>query len=154
MADVLGGLGPDQAALLPVVEEAGGHTRVFRVAPRLTEHVRHRSKYLDMPIADQQAFVFGEGSRPRPRARSLKEFILLLDLAEPAVLRGHLARHDFSRWIEHVFRDGPLAARLRAIESDAASDLAPGEAADAISQAIRARYEPPSGTFAREPPVA
>lgn len=151
-ADALAGLAPDQAALLPTVDEAGGHTRVFRVAPRFTEHVRHRSKYLDMPIADAHAFVFGEGSRPRPRARSLKEFILLLDLTEPAVLRGHLARHDFSRWIDHVFRDGPLAARLRAIESDIDGDLTPGEAADAISQAIRARYEPPSDSLARVPP--
>ena len=56
------------------------------------------------------------------------------------VIQGHLHRHDFSRWIAGVFRDGPLAARVRGletgIESEGAADLAA-----AISQTIRARYE-------------
>jgi len=143
---LLAGLAPDEAALLPGADEAHGHVRRFTVGPRLTEHVRHRSKYLDMPIDDSQAFVFGEGGRLRPRARSLKEFVSLLDLQDPDAIRGHLRRHDFSRWIEHIFRDGPLAARLRAIEADREC---PEDAVGAIAQAIRARYEPPTGPFAQ-----
>lgn len=136
-------LGPEEAALLPGAFEAHGGLRRFTVAPRLTAHVRHRSKYLDMAIADQHAFVFGEGARPRPRARSLKEFMSLLEQMPSTVLLGHLRRQDFSRWIDHVFRDGPLARRIRSIEVATNGDASATEAAAAISQAIRARYEPP-----------
>jgi hypothetical protein len=126
--------------LLPGADEAGGTARRFTVVPRLTEHVRHRSKYLDMPIGDAQAFVFGDGGRSRPRARSLKEFIALLQDADERVVCGHLRRHDFSRWIEHVFRDGPLAARLRGLETRSGDD-AIVDTVSAIQQAIRSRYE-------------
>ncbi|MCC7033216.1 MAG: HAD family hydrolase [Acidobacteria bacterium] len=142
-------LGPEEAVLLPGADEAHGEVVRFTVAPRLTEHVRHRSKYLDMPIADAQAFVFGEGPRARPHARTMKEFMSLLGSQPPAGLQGHLRRHDFSRWIEHVFRDGPLAARVRGIEDWSERDDMARDAAEAISQAIRARYEPPVEPFAR-----
>lgn len=146
---MLAGLAPDEAALLPGADEAHGEAVQFTVAPRLTEHVRHRSKYLDMSVPDAQAFVFGEGPRAGPRARSMKEFMSLLDIQPPAVLRGHMLRHDFSRWIEHVFRDGPLAARVRSIEQRIENGESAGEAAQAINQVIRARYEPPGEPFAR-----
>ncbi|MEZ5287889.1 MAG: hypothetical protein R2712_24435 [Vicinamibacterales bacterium] len=138
-------LGPQEAALLPGAFEAHGGVRRFTAAPRLTEHVRHRSKYLDMPIAEGHAFVFGEGAHLRHRARSLKEFMSLLATTPAPVLLGHVTRRDFSRWIEDVFRDGPLARRIRTIEAetDEVSDV-PGAVA-AISQAIRARYDPPNG---------
>jgi soluble P-type ATPase len=146
---ILSGLSPDEAALLPGADEAHGEVVRFAVAPRLTEHVRHRSKYLDMPISDAQAFVFGEGARARPRARTLKEFMSLLDSQPPAVLQGHLQREDFSRWIEHVFRDGPLATRVRAIEARSEREDTAREAVQAICQVIRARYEPPTEPFVR-----
>jgi hypothetical protein len=149
LRSTLASLGPDEAALLPGPDEAHGAVCRFTVVPRLTEHVRHRSKYLDMPIADAQAFIFGEGERARPRARSLKEFIALLQATDDPVLRGHLRRHDFSRWIEHVFRDGPLAARIRSIEARTNGDGA-ADAVAAIQQAIRGRYEPPLMPFAVE----
>jgi hydroxymethylpyrimidine pyrophosphatase-like HAD family hydrolase len=141
-------LQPSEAALLPTVDEAGGIVRRFVVAQRLTSHVRHRQKYLDVPIGDAQAFVFGEGTRPRPRARTLREFLHLLATVDGAVVRGHLDRQDFSRWIEHVFRDGRLAARVRALELQPHDQLPPTHAAEAIAQAIRARYEPANGSLA------
>ena len=151
-ASTLADLALDDAALMPGVPEAGGRVRRFRIGPRLTEHVRHRSKYLDMPIADGHAFVFGEGGRARPRARTLKEFTSLLASLPADVVRGHLHRHDFSRWIDEVFRDGALAQKLRDIEGHREGD--PAGAAAAISQAIRARYEvapEKAGAWAKRP---
>jgi hypothetical protein len=55
-------------------------------------------------------------------------------------IEGHLRRHDFSRWIDGVFRDHPLAAYVRGIEGRVDTDDA-HEIAEAIAQAIRARYE-------------
>jgi hydroxymethylpyrimidine pyrophosphatase-like HAD family hydrolase len=143
------GLSPDtfrdlqttEAVLLPGAEEAHGQLRRFELLPRLTEHVRHRTKYLDMPVLDSQAFVFTAGdSRPGARARTLKEFIGLLAALPTERLVGHLRRHDFSRWIDGVFRDRQLAVHVHDVESRLDADT-PREVADAIAQAVRARYE-------------
>jgi hypothetical protein len=129
-----------EAALLPGSEEAHGAVRRFQLAPRLTAHVRHRTKYLDMPVLDSQAFVFGDDGRPGARATTLKEFTGLLAALPADRLARHLERHDFSRWIDEVFRDRPLAAHIQKIEMRVQSDD-PRDVADAVGQAIRARYE-------------
>jgi hydroxymethylpyrimidine pyrophosphatase-like HAD family hydrolase len=137
---IFANLATNEAALLPGPEEALGRILRFQLAPRLTAHVRHQSKYLDMPVTEGQAFVFGANGRPGSHARTLKTFIGLLAMLPNDELEGHLRRHDFSRWMEGVFRDRPLAAHLRGIETRIATDE-PHEVADDIAQAIRARYE-------------
>jgi hydroxymethylpyrimidine pyrophosphatase-like HAD family hydrolase len=135
-------LATNEAVLLPGAQEAAGRLRRFHLAARLTAHVRHQSKYLDMPVAESEAFVFSGDGRPGPRAHTLKAFLGLLHTLPEQQLEGHLLRHDFSRWIEDVFRDRPLASHLRGVESridiDAVRDVVP-----AVMQAIRARYEIP-----------
>jgi hydroxymethylpyrimidine pyrophosphatase-like HAD family hydrolase len=133
-------LATNEAALLPGADEAAGRIRRFRVAPRLTAHVRHRAKYLEMPVDERQAFVFALDGRPGPRARTLKAFTGFLVALPGADIDGHLRRHDFSRWIDEVFTDRALAARLQAIEARVKNGR-PHEIAEAIGQAIRARYE-------------
>ena len=133
-------LATNEAAILPGPEEAHGHIRRFQLAPRLTAHVRHRTKYLDMPVAEDQAFVFAGGGLAGPSARTLKTLTGLLITLPDNQIEGHLRRHDFSRWIDGVFRDHPLAAHIRGIESRADGDD-PRDVAEAIAQAIRARYE-------------
>jgi len=128
----------NEVVMLPGAPESRGRMRRFRLAPRLTAHVRHRTKYLDMPVNESQAFVFSVQGRPGPRAQSLKSFIELLTTLQPEEIDAHLPRHDFSRWIDDVFRDGSLAASLRAIESQTDDARA---SVRAIAEAIRARYE-------------
>jgi hypothetical protein len=101
--------------------------------------VRHQTKYLDMPVTEEQAFVFGANGHG-PRARTLKTFTGLLVTLPGDQIDGHLRRHDFSHWIDGVFRDRQLAARLRGIESRVETDDT-HEVAEAIAQAVRARYE-------------
>ena len=129
-----------EAALLPGAEESHGAVRRFQIAPRLTLHVRHRTKYLDMPIAEPQAFVFTADGKVGPRARSLKDFVDLLGHLPDAELLPHLWRHDFSRWFEHVFRDGSLATHVKAIENRVTTDRARDLVND-VAQAVRSRYE-------------
>lgn len=136
---VLGELGTNEAALLPGAEEAAGRIRRFTMAPRLTEHVRHRTKYVDMPIAEGQAFVFND-RRPVLRIRSLKQFVDSLVDLPTSQLTGHLERHDFSRWLNDVFRDRPLAAHVAVLESRVALDDA-RMVLDAVVQAVQARYD-------------
>jgi hydroxymethylpyrimidine pyrophosphatase-like HAD family hydrolase len=129
-----------EAALLPGAEESHGAVHRFQIAPRLTSHVRHRTKYLDMPIGDPHAFVFTHDGRPGPHARSLKEFVDVLAHVPDGDVAAHLQRHDFSRWLDQVFRDCPLATHVRALEGRVDIDR-PRDLADDISQAVRARYE-------------
>ena len=136
-----------EAAILPGAEEAHGEVRRFGIAPRLTAHVRHRSKYLDMPVLDAQAFVFTEAGQPGLHARTLKEFMGLLAALPAANVQAHLARHDFSRWIAEVFHDHPLGSHVRTLEDRADTEDAHDVAMD-IAQSIRARYETTADTAA------
>ena len=78
--------------------------------------------------------------RPGPRAHTLKEFPGLLAALPPDRLVGHLQRHDFSRWLDDVFRDRALAAHVRSVEDLLGADT-PREIVQAIAQSIRARYD-------------
>jgi hypothetical protein len=48
---ILGHLKIGQAVALSIAEETGGEMRLFTIAPRLTPHVRHREKYVDVPVS-------------------------------------------------------------------------------------------------------
>jgi len=134
---LLSGLRSDEGVLLPGPDEAHGQLRRFVVAPRLTEHVRHRSKYLDMPVSEALAFRFGEPDQARTRARSLRELSGFLTSMAPDRLEPYLLRHDFSRWLGGVFRDASLAQHVWKIEAEQRI----AGAGAAIAQAIRARYD-------------
>jgi hypothetical protein len=133
-------LGPGEAALLPGAAEAHGSVQRFQIGRRLTSHVRHRAKYVDMPVSEPQGFVFTHDGRPGARARSLKEFVDLLAALPDADLAPHLQRHDFSRWLSQVFRDHPLATRVRSLEGRLGIER-PRDLVNDIAQTVRARYE-------------
>jgi hydroxymethylpyrimidine pyrophosphatase-like HAD family hydrolase len=139
-AAILRELRMSETALLPGPEEAGGRIRRFQLAPRLTAHVRHQAKYLDMPVADHHAFVFTDAMRSVARVASLKAFVGTVGQLPGRVVDGHLRRHDFSRWLEEVFRDAPLAARVYGLEERIDRETVPA-IAEEIARLIRARYE-------------
>ena len=134
--DLLRQLRPGQAVALPITAEAGGQLRLFTVAARLTPHVRHRQKYVDVPVSAAHAFVFS----PTLRAATLRELVRELERQSPKALVPFVERRDFSRWVRDVFGDHVLAAELRAIEVRyrGAGD---GDAVPTLVDAIRARYD-------------
>jgi hypothetical protein len=84
----------------------------------LTPHVRHRSKYIDVPVPASRAFVFTEKGLPNgTRAETLDDLIAGLATADRETVDGHLRRHDFSRWLTDVFGDQVLGAEIRKMES-------------------------------------
>jgi hypothetical protein len=129
-------LRPGQAVALPITAEAGGELRLLNVAARLTPHVRHRQKYVDVPVSESRAFVFAASRR----ARTLRQLVTELEEQPAAALDGYVHRGDFSRWIRDVFGDHVLAADMRAIEArhrgSPHADTVP-----ALVDAIRARYD-------------
>ena len=138
---LFGNLVIGEAAALPVTEEAQGDIRRIHLAPRLTPHVRHLAKYVDIPIEESRAFVFWDDSGPTGQhARTLRELAEILDHAPAHRFGGHLRRKDFSRWIIGVFGDHQLAAEVSQIEEHY-RDTSSREAAEAIGREIRSRYD-------------
>jgi len=138
---LLGALAIGEAAVLPVTEEAQGDLTCIRLAPRLTPHVRHQAKYIDVPVGDSKAFVvWHNGSMAGRRIHTLREFVDVLETTPAASLKGHMFRHDFSRWVADVFGDYPLAETVRAIETTFRGGECPDPAED-LARAVRSRYE-------------
>ena len=133
---LLAGLAIDEAVLLPGTPETGDSLTRFRVAPRLTAHVRHRLKYADVPVSLEQEFVFTQGGRPTGgRARTLRDLLSALPRLPDDVVQGHLARGDFRHWIENVFGDRELGAAILRLELGDVSNVP-----DALRRAIEDRY--------------
>ena len=131
----------DQAVALPVTEEAGSELLPFTIGKRLTPHVRHRQKYVDVPIADDRAFVFrGARAATAGRVRTLREFVIVLQNLELRDADGYLRRGDFSRWISDVFGDHALAREVREHERVYVQSRS-ANAVSLVVKAITARYE-------------
>jgi hypothetical protein len=136
---MLGHLSRGQAVALPITEEASGQPRLFTIGQRLTPHVRHREKYVDVPVAEPRAFVFSsEGRPPYVKVHTLREFVTVLEQAESGALSGYLLRGDFSRWIGDVFGDRALADDLRLHEERFQRGRG-GDAVPDIVAAVRGR---------------
>ena len=137
---VLAHLAVGQAVALPITEESGGELKMFTIGQRLTPHVRHRQKYVDVPVTESRAFQFAANGAPPRRARTLRQFVDVLEDTSPASLAGYVRRGDFSRWIADVFGDNALADELRVEEqrfrTSMDSDVVPE-----IIGAIRGRYD-------------
>jgi hypothetical protein len=137
---ILGRLKVGQAVALPITEEAGGELRLFTIAPRLTTHVRHREKYVDVPVSADRAFVFNANGQPAHRVRTLRQFVSELESTPAPLLAGYIMRGDFSRWIGDVFGDRALADELRALEHRYRKGLRE-ETLPAMANAVRGRYD-------------
>lgn len=142
-APTLGQLDLAEAAVLPHRGDDVGGLRRFRLVPRLSSHVRHREKYLDVPVPHGRAFVFSRDGRPTgPRAHTLKELLELLATTPRERLDGHLRRSDFSRWIGDVFGDHFLASQVWKLEEQYRVGWAV-DVNDRLVEAIQDRYEIP-----------
>lgn len=149
----LSGLAIGEAVVLPITEEAQGEVRRIRLRPRLTPHVRHLAKYIDLPVEESRAFVFWrDGSRAEARARTLRDFVAVVEHTPMAALDGHLRRGDFSHWLEDVFGDYPLGRTVRRIEEGYRRGRS-ADVASSLADAVRSRYEFLDPVLGRTPVV-
>jgi hypothetical protein len=138
---LLGRLKSGQAVALPITEETGGDLRLFTMGARLTPHVRHREKYVDVPVSEQRAFLFSSNGREAaPRARTLRQFVARIERTAAHHQAGYMSRNDFSRWIGDVFGDVALAGEIRTLEDQYRAGTRPEAVTDVVN-AIRARYD-------------
>ena len=135
----LEGAGPERALLA----SRGEGTRTLRVGRRTTSHVRHWHKYatVEQPAHSRFYFRRGPGEGIVAVAGNLQEFHRELSHCDGAVVLHHARRHDFSRWIQGVFRDSVLAATIEAIEAEAsATGASSNSIRNELLSAIEARY--------------
>lgn len=131
----------DEAVLMPGIPESAGKALKFSLYTRLTSHVRHKAKYLDVQLLREQGFWFTENGKTfAGPARTLKEFLAMLASAPTNVVAGHAHRGDFSSWVGHVFHDRALASDIRKVEQrfrvGHIRDLS-----DSVTKLIQERYE-------------
>ena len=133
------GLVPLQASLRLGAEPV----RAFRIAERISPHVRHQHKYATTPLPVHRRFYFQHANGEAPAvAANLDEFSRHLRHCDLATLDYHLVRGDFSRWVQGALADRGLGAELAAIERDLKLRRA-GELESArrrIIEAIERRY--------------
>ena len=129
-----------QAVALPITQEAGGELRLFTIAPRLTPHVRHREKYVDVPVSSHRAFVFNQNCQPEHTIHTLRQFVCELENTPPPLLAEYITRGDFSRWIGDVFGDHALAGELHALEQRY-RDGSREKTLPEMANAVRGRYD-------------
>jgi len=130
-----------EAAMLPPTEEAGGTIHRFTVAPRLTLHVRHRSKYFERPVAPSQAFVFTEnGAQVGVQSLTLVELLAGIKTVPENVVLEHIQRHDFSQWVSMATGDHDFAASVYKIEAIHRDKLSVAVFFDKFSKEIYHRY--------------
>jgi len=118
----------------------------------MTPHVRHRSKYIDIPVPASRAFVFTDkSSSTAARAETLSQLISGLAAAERETIDGHLRRHDFSRWLTDVFGDHVLGAEVRGLENRSRLESVV-DIRESIINAIGVRYYTTDpGAFSTQP---
>jgi len=139
--DTLANLKTTEAVLLPPTVEAGGKPVRFSVVPRLTRHIRHRSKYFENRLRDDQAFVFTRhGAAVGEPVYALHELAERVKNMEPDVTSGHLGRHDFSHWIFAIFGDHDLAMKIERLERAHIRSHDLSGFADQLAGAIEEQY--------------
>lgn len=110
------GAGLGQAALIRL--GAPPALRVFSLAPRWIEHVRHWHKYAGSRLPPPRRFYFRDArTAVGAAAANLAEFHRELRRCGEGVLRHHASGSDFSRWIQDVIQDSTLAEIARALET-------------------------------------
>jgi len=129
----------NEVLLLPGAQESKTDVLRIRIANRLTPHVRHKHKYLEVQVSDDAAFVFSRDGVPTgQRARTLKELTDVLS-GNAHSFEQHLANGDFSRWVEEVIGDSELAAEIRSMETDWRAGRS-DRPCERITRLIRERY--------------
>lgn len=117
---------------------------VLEIAPSTIERRRHRRKYAEGELPQEQSFYFrGPSGQLNLRAHNLLLFMQLGEGVDQATWIHHLRSHDYSTWIKQVIKDEALAKRVHEVEQQA--HLPPEESRQLIRSAIEERYTVPTG---------
>jgi hydroxymethylpyrimidine pyrophosphatase-like HAD family hydrolase len=122
----------------------GDGPRRLKTIPSTIERRRHIRKYADGEIQPERSFYFrGPTGSLNLRAHNLMSFLQIGDGVDEDTWRFHLRAGDYSRWLEHVIKDRPLAEEVAEVER-ADVDAPAAKSRRAVREAIEKRYTAPS----------
>jgi hydroxymethylpyrimidine pyrophosphatase-like HAD family hydrolase/energy-coupling factor transporter ATP-binding protein EcfA2 len=113
----------------------------MRVIRGHAERIRHHRKYVEGDVRYNSFFFRGPQGRQNLRAQNLNVFCQMAAGIDEETWLFHLRRHDYSRWIRDVIKNGELAAEIEDIERR--NDIENARTRDLVRAAIEARYTLP-----------
>lgn len=122
-----------------------GRGRLDKVAvtPAKAERRRHRRKYAEGEIVEEEHFFFqGPDGNLNLRAHNLIIFMQIADGVDDETWDFHLRRGDYTSWFRHVIKDGDLADAADAIATN--TKLTPKQTRERIRDEVETRYTLPA----------
>lgn len=122
----------------------GEAPRRIKTIPSTVERRRHIRKYADGELQPERSFYFrGPKGALNLRAQNLMAFLQIGDGVDDETWRFHLRSGDYSRWLEEVIKDRPLAEEVAEVERNEAG-AGVIETRRAVREAIERRYTNPA----------
>jgi len=124
-----------------VLDPGQGPARKLHAIPGSSDRRRHRRKYAEGRLGEDNSFYFhGPERKLNLRAHNLTMFVDLADGVDEATWEWHRSRGDYSEWLRTCVKDADLAAEVAAIEQDRAG---PAEARRQVRAAVERCYTAP-----------
>ena len=122
----------------------GEAPRRITTIPSTVERRRHIRKYADGEIQPERSFYFrGPKGALNLRAQNLMSFLQIGDGVDDETWQFHLRSGDYSRWLEQVIKDRPLAEEVAEVERNE-GEAGVAETRRAVREAIERRYTNPA----------
>ncbi len=126
-----------------VWERSSGTGKILSVNPPATQRQRHRRKYAEGNLPEEQSFYFrGPERKLNLRAQNLLVFVQLAKGVDDETWLHHLRSNDYAAWIRDYIKDEQLADTVESVGTE--SELTCEESKNLIIQAIEERYTAPA----------
>lgn len=114
----------------------------IKAEPPTGEKRRHKRKYMQGALDDEEAFYFrGPHRKLTLKAPNLSQFLQIGDGVDDETWIHHLKQHDYSKWFEGCIKDPQLADEAHKIED---SGQGAAETRKRIRELIEVRYTSPA----------
>ena len=110
----------------------------FEVEPPRERHRRHRRKYAEGELIEEEHFVFrGPEGKLSLAAENLRSFLKIAEGVDEDTWLHHLRQGEYSRWFREAIKDEQLAEEAAGVERDGPTAQ---ESRARIREAIQRRY--------------
>jgi len=112
--------------------------RPFPVEPPRATHRRHKRKYAEGELLEDEHFAFkGAEGKLNLRAENLRSFVRIAEGVDEDTWLHHFRQGDYSRWFRRVIKDEDLAREAEEAERE---DLSASEGRARIREMVERRY--------------
>ena len=133
-----GGVPPLERGEAAIWRRGSPEARAFGVEPPRAAHRRHRRKYAEGELLEDEHFAFrGPEGKLNLRAENLRSFVRIAEGVDEDTWLHHFRQGDYSRWFRGVIKDEDLA---REAEEAERAGLPVAEGRARIREMVERRY--------------